>query len=39
MNGLRLAEALSLSIEARTKVQFGIRQPQTTGAPINKGDP
>ena len=33
MNGLRLAEALSLSIEARTKVQFGIRQPQTTGAP------
>jgi len=38
MNGLRLAEALSLSIEARTKVQFSIRQPQTTGAPI-KEDP
>jgi len=34
MNGLRLAEALSLSIEARTKVQFGIRQPQTSSAPI-----
>jgi hypothetical protein len=34
MNGLRLAEALSVSIEARTKVQFGIRQPQTIGAPI-----
>ena len=31
MNGLRLAEALSLSIDARTKVQFGIRQPQTSG--------
>ena len=30
MNGLRLAEALSVSIDARTKVQFGIRQPQTS---------
>jgi dipeptidase len=28
MNGLRLAEALAASIEARTKVQFGIRDPQ-----------
>jgi hypothetical protein len=28
MNGLRLAEALSSSIEARTKAQFGIRYPQ-----------
>jgi dipeptidase len=27
MNGLRLAEALSASIDARTKVQFGIRTP------------
>ena len=27
MNGLRLAEALAASIEARTKVQFGIRPP------------
>ena len=27
MNGLRLAEALAASIEARTKVQFGIRMP------------
>jgi dipeptidase len=34
MNGLRLAEALSSSIEARTKLQFGIRQPQTSAAPI-----
>ena len=25
MNGLRLAEALAAGIEARTKVQFGIR--------------
>jgi len=27
MNGLRLAEALAASIEARTKVKFGIRTP------------
>ena len=27
MNGLRLGEALAASIEARTNVQFGIRQP------------
>ena len=33
MNGLRLAEALALSIDARTKVQFGIRKPQTSSAP------
>jgi hypothetical protein len=33
MNGLRLAEALSLSIDARTKLQFGIRQPETSGSP------
>jgi hypothetical protein len=33
MNGLRLAEALALSIDARTKVQFGIRQPQTSTTP------
>lgn len=31
MNGLRLTEALSASIEARTKALFGIRQPQRTG--------
>jgi hypothetical protein len=30
MNGLRLAEALSVSIDARTKVQFGIRQPESS---------
>lgn len=28
MNGLRLAEALAASIEARTRVQFGIRAPK-----------
>ena len=27
MNGLRLAEALATGIEARTRVQFGIRAP------------
>jgi hypothetical protein len=30
MNGLRLAEALAAGIEARTRVQFGIRRPDTT---------
>lgn len=30
MNGLRLGEDLSASIEARTKVLFGIRQPDTS---------
>jgi dipeptidase len=29
MNGLRLGEALAASIEARTKVEYGIRQPPT----------
>ena len=33
MNGLRLAEALAVSIDARTKAQFGIRQPQTSSTP------
>jgi dipeptidase len=31
MNGLRLGEALAASIETRTKVQYGIRQPATKG--------
>ena len=28
MNGLRLGEALSASIEARTKFRFGVRKPK-----------
>jgi len=36
MNGLRLALALSASIDARTRVQFGIRDPQTTGGSVKR---
>jgi hypothetical protein len=36
MNGLRLAEALAASIEARTKVQFGIRSPAAGPGPTKR---